>query len=106
MKLIIDVTAEDIRLGVRANGQSCPIALALIRAFEAVDECPIQEVEVEGENITVTCYEEDAYSSPATSWWKGDTPGDAIDFQQVFDVPGDGVAEPFEFELELVQVWE
>lgn len=47
MKIEVNVTKEDIIKGVPKDGQSCPIALALLRATGA------DEVDVTRESITI-----------------------------------------------------
>lgn len=85
MKLKIEVTAEDIRQGVRNNAFNCPIAHALRRASGhnavRVDVC----------DLTVNSAGEGLRSAPL--------PPEAESFLVLFDSSLD--VAPFTFEVEL-----
>lgn len=100
MKLHIDVTAQDIKDGVRKDGAHCPIALALSRAIEDVDfDCPVGVVEVNGPAISIICQSEGHYQDRR---WTGMASSEAILFQEDFD--GFRITEPFEFDLQVEEV--
>lgn len=80
----IDVTGKDIRNGVRKIADSCPIALAVQRAF------PDKGIEVDDQIIGV-------YAPGESQLFK--TPLVAKEFIALFD-GGTATPEPFSFDLD------
>ena len=75
----IEVTATDVQKGVPRDCRRCPVALALRRAFEAVD------VSVGGNSAVIDTHH---YMLPET----------VAEFISRYDIYGK--AEPFEFQLD------
>ena len=81
MKYTINVTQEDIKLGVPTDECKCPIALACRRAIGMPVRVDAYAITVSG----VTCC----------------LPNEVDSFIQAFDTVGRRAVEPFSFEIEL-----
>lgn len=89
MLLHVEVTAEDIVLGVRFSCTDCPIARALCRATGE----PGAVASICGRSLSVVA---------GSHWWRGDTPEAANVFIGRFD-ECDPV-EPFAFDVKMQEI--
>lgn len=85
--MIIEVTAEDIRKGIKKRRHCCPVALALCRSFPGCKEVDVGRLTA---RIEIRC-------EPGSILVN--LPTNVINFTTKFDVGCD--VEPFSFELEV-----
>lgn len=88
--LTIYVTQDDINKGVRGDGATCPVAIAIHR------RCPTvyADIMVDGEHIEIDSDADDFY-------FKVDIPKKVKRFTARFDEQGAAEVKPFKFELDI-----
>lgn len=91
MELHVEVTAEDIRRGIKGNCARCPIALACIRVLGIKRRSEYRWVSIAGEEFEFRLGKNEQV-------YYGRLPDSATDFQSYFD-DSEPVA-PFSFDVE------
>jgi len=97
-ELVIEVTADDIRLGVPGNMCRCPVAIAAVRALggDWAGYLAVEEYGDDGElqvSLYASMYALHPYAAYPLPYW-------AADFVARFD-EGDHPVEPFTFTARL-----
>jgi hypothetical protein len=94
-RITVNVTAHDIANGRKKDCYKCPVALALMRALEAVNDIKVKTVSVGNGAAQITL----VYSDHMSTYSWPQLPDAAADFVWRFD--NFRVVEPFSFELEI-----
>jgi hypothetical protein len=88
MRIKVDVTANDIRLGKRKDACSCPVARGIGRALRGLG-VEVQSVSAGWQSLEVNDFE------------FADTPVKASRFIETFDAAGRKAVKPFSFTLNV-----